>query len=125
MLAGEIERRETVARLEHTIAIGFEQIVKQLHVELVVLNDENRLRLRRCCCRAVHRLPRGGCCIGHVWCPLALPPIWHARNAIAGVPVFFLGRIVVRFRNQQFNRAAMGRAGHPPWLTAPERKEST
>jgi hypothetical protein len=39
VLAGEIERLETVARADGTIAVSFQQVVEELHVELVVLHD--------------------------------------------------------------------------------------
>ena len=43
MLAGDVERRQAVARLQDAIAMGLEKIVKELHIQLIVLNHEDRL----------------------------------------------------------------------------------
>ena len=48
MLAGEIERLETVAGAHGLVAAGLDQVAKELHVELIVLDDHHLLR---------HRLP--------------------------------------------------------------------
>ena len=40
--AGKVERGEPVARLKDTVALSDEQIMKQLHVQLIILNDEDR-----------------------------------------------------------------------------------
>jgi len=50
MLARDFERRQPIARLQHAIAVRFEEIVEELHIELVVLDDQNGLGLRRVCC---------------------------------------------------------------------------
>ena len=41
MLAGEREGLDAVARLQRLIAMRLEQITKQLHVQLIVFDDEN------------------------------------------------------------------------------------
>src|SRR6185312_1635371 len=41
-LASEAETDQSFLGLQHLIAVGAEQIMKQLHIELVVLDDENR-----------------------------------------------------------------------------------
>src|SRR5262245_15579227 len=43
MLAGERERLHAVSRLERLVAMRIEQIMNQLHVQLVVLDDQNGL----------------------------------------------------------------------------------
>ncbi len=43
MLAGEIERLDAVARADGVVAMRLQQIVEELHVELVVLHDQDRL----------------------------------------------------------------------------------
>ena len=45
MLAGEIERLDAVAGAEGLIAVGFQQVVEELHVELVVLHDQDVLAI--------------------------------------------------------------------------------
>ena len=46
-----VERFQAVAGLQRLVAVGVEQVVEELHVELVVLDDQDRLghrlRLRR------------------------------------------------------------------------------
>ena len=44
MLAREIERLDAVAGLTVCVAMRLEEIVEELHVELVVLHDQNCLR---------------------------------------------------------------------------------
>ena len=43
VLAGEIERLDAVARADGLVAVGLQQIVEELHVELVVLHDQDGL----------------------------------------------------------------------------------
>ena len=43
MLAREVERFDAVARPDRAVAVGFQQIVEELHVELVVLHDQDGL----------------------------------------------------------------------------------
>src|SRR6516225_1624420 len=43
-LAGEIEHLEAVARPDGAVAVSLQQVVKELHVELVVLHDHYCLR---------------------------------------------------------------------------------
>src|SRR6266851_3528229 len=43
MLAGEIERLDAVARADRPIAMRLQQVVEELHVELVVLHDHDGL----------------------------------------------------------------------------------
>src|SRR5262245_8697467 len=43
-LAGEIEHIEAVARADGAVAVGLQQVVEELHVELVVLDDHYCLR---------------------------------------------------------------------------------
>ena len=40
---GESERLNAVAGADGVVAVGLQQIVKELHVELVVLHDQDRL----------------------------------------------------------------------------------
>ena len=43
-----LQRIEAAAGLQRAVAVGIEQIVEELHVELVVLDDQDRLgRFRR------------------------------------------------------------------------------
>src|SRR6516162_5890873 len=44
VLAGEIERLDAVARADGIVAVSLQQIVEELHVELVVLHDHHGLR---------------------------------------------------------------------------------
>ncbi len=46
MPAGELQRLQPVAGLDGGIAMRGEQIVEELHVELVVLHDQNGLAAR-------------------------------------------------------------------------------
>ena len=41
MFAREIERLDAVARADSRVAVGFQQIVEELHIELVVLHDQD------------------------------------------------------------------------------------
>src|SRR5262249_44259530 len=43
MLAGEVERLDAVAGTERLVAVRLQQIVEELHVELVVLHDQDGL----------------------------------------------------------------------------------
>ena len=43
MLAREVERFDAVARTDRVVAVGFQQIVEELHIELVVLHDQDGL----------------------------------------------------------------------------------
>ena len=43
MRARQLDRLDAVGRLERCIAMGLQQVVEELHVELVVLDDQNRL----------------------------------------------------------------------------------
>src|ERR1700693_227613 len=43
MLAGQLQRLDTVAGTPRRIAVRFQQIVKELHIELVVLHDQDGL----------------------------------------------------------------------------------
>ena len=43
VLAGEIERLDAVAGADRVVAVRLQQVVEELHVELVVLHDQNRL----------------------------------------------------------------------------------
>jgi hypothetical protein len=47
VLTRQLERRHAVLGLQRSIAIRFKQIMKQLHVEVVVLDDENPLAHER------------------------------------------------------------------------------
>ena len=51
MLACDVERFHPVLGLENAIAVGIEQIVEELHIELVVFHDQNcfRRRIHRVC----------------------------------------------------------------------------
>ena len=44
MLAREIERLDAVARADRRIAVGLQQIVEELHIELVVLHNQDGFR---------------------------------------------------------------------------------
>ena len=44
MLAGEIERLDTVAGADGLVAVRLQQVVEELHVELIVLHDHDGLR---------------------------------------------------------------------------------
>ena len=46
MLARDVERLHAVLGLQDLVAVRVEQVVEELHVQLVVLDDQNRLRLR-------------------------------------------------------------------------------
>ena len=41
--AGKIERFDAVAGSYGLIAMGFQQVVEELHIELIVLHDQDRL----------------------------------------------------------------------------------
>src|SRR5215469_7906951 len=43
VLACKIKRLNTVARADRVVTVGFQQIVEELHVELVVLHDQDGL----------------------------------------------------------------------------------
>src|SRR5437764_5708808 len=64
MLAGELERLDAVSRADRLIAMRLQKIVEELHVELVVLHDQDGFRhpepLRL-------RAPRRSS-IGHIFC---------------------------------------------------------
>src|SRR5579885_3609159 len=45
VLAGEVQRFHAVLGLKDVVAVRIEQIVEELHVELVVLHDQNRFRV--------------------------------------------------------------------------------
>ena len=62
-----IERRQPVAGLQHAIAVRLEQIVEELHVELIVLDDENRLQ--RGCPRFIRRSRHCVCTVHQCKCP--------------------------------------------------------
>src|SRR6266478_8548300 len=49
MLAGQRKRLDTVFGLQCTIAMGYEKIVEELHIEVVVLDDQHLLRYRSIC----------------------------------------------------------------------------
>src|SRR5205085_12491081 len=44
VFAGKLERLDSITRRNGMIAVGLQQIAKQLHVELVVLHDHYGLR---------------------------------------------------------------------------------
>ncbi len=44
MRAGEVNRLQAVAGLDDVVAARFQEIVEELHVELVVFHDQDRLR---------------------------------------------------------------------------------
>src|SRR6516164_7195921 len=44
VLPGEIERLDAVARADGIVAVSLQQVVKELHVELIVLHDHHGLR---------------------------------------------------------------------------------
>src|ERR1041384_8382241 len=44
VLAREIERLDTVAGTDRLVAVSFQEIVEELHVQLVVLHDQDGLR---------------------------------------------------------------------------------
>ncbi len=46
MLARDVERFHAVLGLQDVVAMGVQQIVEELHVELIVLHDQNRLGFR-------------------------------------------------------------------------------
>ena len=41
MLASKVERLDAVARTDRLVAVGFQQIVEELHIELVVFHDQD------------------------------------------------------------------------------------
>ena len=43
MLAGDFERLDPVARLQRVVAVRFEQVIEQLHVQIVVFDDQHLL----------------------------------------------------------------------------------
>src|SRR5882724_2954521 len=45
VLAGQLQRFHAIARLQDIVPVRFEQVMEELHVELIVLDDQNRLRL--------------------------------------------------------------------------------
>ena len=45
MLARDVERFHAVLGLQDVVAMGVQQIVEELHVELIVLHDQDRLGL--------------------------------------------------------------------------------
>src|SRR6266566_4331450 len=47
VLAGEIERLHAVARADGMVAVSLQQVVEELHVELIVLHNHHGLRHRR------------------------------------------------------------------------------
>src|SRR5262249_42060500 len=51
MLTGEREGLSAIPRLKRLVAVGVEEIVEELHVELVVLDDQDGFRL--------HHRPKG------------------------------------------------------------------
>src|SRR6185312_15269224 len=53
MFARDVERFHPILRLKDVVAVGIQQIVEELHVQLVVLHDQDRLHLR------VHKALRG------------------------------------------------------------------
>jgi hypothetical protein len=42
--AGEVERLQPVARANRLVAAGFDQVAKELHIELIVFDDHHLLR---------------------------------------------------------------------------------
>jgi hypothetical protein len=52
VLARDLERRQAVAGLQHPVAMRLEKIVEELHIELVVLDNEHRFE-RGCPCASV------------------------------------------------------------------------
>ena len=50
MLAREIERLDAVARADGGVAVRLQQVVEELHIELVVLHDQDGLGHPRLTC---------------------------------------------------------------------------
>src|SRR5260221_251922 len=68
MRTGDLERLHAVLRLQGVVTVRFEQVVEELHVELVILDDENGLRLGA--------RPQGMHCLGSVHAaPVPMPPL--------------------------------------------------
>ena len=64
MLARDVERFHAVLGLQDVVAMGVQQIVEELHVELIVLHDQNGLGLgiHRLTLRSAHAPNRGPAC---------------------------------------------------------------
>src|SRR5260221_2323061 len=68
MRTGDLERLHAVLGLQGVVTVRFEQVVEELHVELVILDDENGLRLGA--------RPQGMHCLGSVHAaPVPMPPL--------------------------------------------------
>ncbi len=46
MLARQVERRKAIARLDDLVAMGFEEVIEQLHVQFIVFDNEHGFGLR-------------------------------------------------------------------------------
>ena len=75
MLAGEIERFDTVTRADGVVAVGLQQIVKELHIELVVLHDEDGLGHPKPSCVLTPGVPGDA----RYDCPIDAPAEPHSR----------------------------------------------
>ena len=43
MLAGDVQRFHPILGLQDVVAMGVQQVVEELHIELIVLHDQDRL----------------------------------------------------------------------------------
>ena len=99
-----LQRIHAVAGLQGAVAVGVEQIVEELHVELVVLHDQHGLGH----CRTSGRRPRSCCCSpdmscawqAHLWLPRTLAPILRRPGS----------RVCFRRPNQLFKIARCDQA---------------
>ena len=66
MLARERQRLQTLAGLQGLVALGVEQIMKELHVQLVILDDEDFLG-------------------GHITRAIARGVCWRLATPLSGV----------------------------------------
>jgi hypothetical protein len=71
MLARNVERFHAILGLQDVVTMRVQQIMKELHIELVVLHDQNRLgfgihHLTLQSANPLNRGPANGPCLGQV-----------------------------------------------------------
>ena len=81
MLAGKVERLDAIARANGMVAVGFQQIVEELHIELVVLHDEDGLGHPKPSC--VSERPASPAT------PASIAPSMRALNTFKLVPICY------------------------------------
>jgi len=72
VLAGEIDGFDAVARRHRVVSVGLQQIVEELHVELVVLDDQDGLCHPQC----PHFPASPALCAQGEWAPSVGPRHW-------------------------------------------------